>query len=74
MRKQNKIEYNILASDLELPGLKVSYNIIEIGTLGHFAKDSCDALVDVLHFEQILKAKEILIQTAEVAIVCSQDV
>ena len=39
-RKQNKTEYGILLLDLEDKGWIVSYDTIEIGSLGHFTSSA----------------------------------
>ena len=52
-RKQNKPEYGTLLTDLETRGWNVSYDTIEIGSLGHFTKPSIETINDTLPFDCI---------------------
>ena len=47
-RKQDKIEYNSLVEDISSKGWSVVYDTVEIGSLGHFSKDTILTIKTVL--------------------------
>ena len=73
-RKQNKTEYCILLSDLEDKGWTVSYDTIEIGSLGHFTNCTSEAIVRTLPLEHIQSTNRTLQEAAKTAISCSQQI
>jgi len=73
-RKQNKTEYCILLSDLEDKGWTVSYDTIEIGSLGHFTNSTSEAIVLTLPLEHIQSMNRTLQEAAKTAISCSQQI
>ena len=73
-RKQNKQEYGSLLTDIEVKGWNVTYDTIEIGSLGHFTKFTSEALILTLPFEHIDQANKMLQGAASVAISCSHQI
>ena len=73
-RKQNKTEYGILCVDLEDKGWIVSYDTIEIGSLGHYTSSASEAVILTLPLEHIQSTKRILQEAAKTAISCSQQI
>ena len=47
-RKQHKQEYLSLAEDISRSDWTVTYDTIEIGSLGHYSKDSLESIKSVL--------------------------
>ena len=70
-RKQTKLEYNCLLTDLTSVDWQVNYNTVEIGSLGHF---TLYAIIEVLPYAaaHINDATSILVRAASTAITCSQ--
>ena len=44
-RKQNKSEYLSLFEDIENSGWSVTYDTIEIGSLGHYQQETINAII-----------------------------
>ena len=73
-RKQNKTEYGIPCVDLEDKGWTVSYDTIEIGSLGHYTSSTSETVILTLPLEHIQSTKRILQEAAKTAISCSQQI
>ena len=67
-------EYGILCVDLEDKGWTVSYDTIEIGSLGHYTSSASEAVILTLPLEHIQSTKRILQEAAKTAISCSQQI
>ena len=77
-RKQHKQEYLSLAEDISRSDWTVTYDTIEIGSLGHYSKDSLESIKSVLPSlllnsrQASLEAKDIIHSACKVAMLCSR--
>ena len=77
-RKQHKQEYLSLAEDISRSDWTVTYDTIEIGSLGHYSKDSLKSIKSVLPSlllnsrQASLEAKDIIHSACKVAMLCSR--
>ena len=77
-RKQNKIEYISLIEDIRLNAWTVTYDTVEIGSLGHFTKDTIHAVKSILPTVlsdsscALSQSKNILLSASRVSISCSR--
>ena len=74
VRKQHKEEYAFLISDLEDREWKVTYNTIEVGSLGHFSQTSNNAIGGFLMTIDPGSIQKIMIKAARVSISCSHQI
>ena len=72
-RKSNKVEYQLLLSELDRLGYISQYLTIEIGCLGHYLSDSIRAL-QATTGQSTRTCRSILDNAAQKAISCSQQI
>ena len=73
-RKQSKQIYISLVNDLITKGYSVNYDTIEIGSLGHFERDSISALHSILPNLSIKSISHSMLLLSKIAIMCSRHI
>ena len=77
---QNKSEYLSLFEDISGRGWSVTYDTIEIGSLGHYQKDTIDAIKSVLPSissdsrAATSQAHKVLLSGSKTAMLCSRSI
>ena len=79
-RKQNKSEYLSLFEDISGRGWSVTYDTVEIGLLGHYQKDTIDAIKSILPSVSsdsraaTSQAHKVLLSASKTAMLCSRSI
>ena len=71
-RKQEKQEYISLVTDISTNGWSVTYDTIEIGSLGHYSRDSFKAIKSIISSYSNKETRDILLPACKMAMLCSR--
>ena len=72
-RKQHN-EYAFLISDLEDREWRVTYDTVEVGSLGHFSQESCSAFEDFLMTIDQGSIQKIIFKAASLNLMLPSDI